>query len=365
MKDSIYVVDPSSKQTIRVSPTTFADLNVKERRDLQAWLMNRPDVLGEQLLLVTSEFDRFDKSERRLDLLLLDRNATLVVAELKLDVAGTLADQQAIRYAAFCSTMTMSDVVEQHARITGKSIENAVQGICEFLGTLELPELNGEPRVMLVAGTFSDQELTTTVMWLRRFGVDIACVELTPYRYPGDESNILLVPKTLIPLPEAHEYQISVERKGRTEIARQVRNGYSSFFKLVIEEYGALQPSVKGPTNPATQDYMSLHIGISQIHYEWKVRRRERFVDVCLDFENGDQSVNLDRLAKLLAACPDLADSFQPLTAFGDAWGRKWAQFAVRIPYTGALPGKAEATLAARTMKEIIDRTIDTVRSLS
>ena len=64
--------------------------------------MDRPEVLGEPLLLITSEFEESDK---RLDLLLLDRSARLVVAELKLDASGTLADQQAIRYAAFCSTI--------------------------------------------------------------------------------------------------------------------------------------------------------------------------------------------------------------------------------------------------------------------
>ena len=111
--------------------------------------------------------------------------------------------------------MTMADVVELYERSAGKSYEEGVEGICSFLGTGELPELNGEPRVMLVAGTFADQELTTTVMWLRKFGLDISCIELTPYRYPGDNSNILLVPKILIPLAEAREYQISVERKER------------------------------------------------------------------------------------------------------------------------------------------------------
>lgn len=356
-------MDPKTRTTIQVAPTTFYDLNVKERQDLQAWLMNRPEVLGEPLLLITSEFDRFDKSDRRLDLLLLDRNATLVVAELKLDVGGTLADQQAIRYGAFCSTMTMEDAVGLYERTSGRSQEEAIEGICEFLGTTDLPGLNGEPRIMLVAGTFNDQELTSTVMWLRKFGVDISCVELTPYRYPGDETNILLVPKTLIPLTEARDYQISVERKERTEISKNVRNGFSEFFRQVLVEYAKFSPDIKGPANPATQDYMSLHLGHGQIHYEWLVRRRAKFVDVALHFEATKSDINLKRLEIVLEALPNLSKEF-PYEMVSGPWGKRWAQLCFRIPYTGAMPTQHEAVLAGALMNDLVNQTIQVVRNL-
>lgn len=363
MRDPIYVVDPRTRSTLQVSPTSFYDLNVKERQDLQAWLMNRPEVLGEPLLLLCSEFDRFDKSDKRLDLLLLDKNASIVIAELKLDASGTLADQQAIRYAAFCSTMTMQDAVELHARTSGRTLEDAVNCIREFLQTADLPELNGEPRIMLVAGTFNDQELTTTVMWLRKFGVDISCIELTPYRYPGDESNILLVPKTLIPLAEARDYQIGVERKERTEIARRVQNAYSEFFSLVLHEYGALQPEVKAPKNPSNQDWMSIGIGVGQIHYEWVVRKRSKVVDVALHFENGKPEINLQRMEEVLNACAGLRESFTYELEAG-LWGKKWAQICLKVPYSGSMPDLEIAKQAALTMREFISRTLPAVRSL-
>lgn len=363
MRDPIYVVDPASKQTLKIGPTTFGELNVKERQDLQAWLMNRPEVLGEALLLITSEFDRFDKSDRRLDLLLLDRNATLVVAELKLDVAGTLADQQAIRYAAFCSTMLMTDVVDYYARTVGKAQEDAVEAICHFLGCNDLPELNGEPRVMLVAGTFADQELTATVMWLRKFGLDVSCIELTPYRYPGDEANILLVPKMLIPLAEAREYQVSVERKGRSETEHQVSNAYADFFRLVLGAWRRNDEMLKGPSNPSTQDYMQLNIGHGQIHYEWGVRRRKRDVIVALHFEAPDQGLNLQRLGEVLQSVPGLAERFSFSTLHGE-WGKRWAHFSVYIPFHGPAPSETEAELAATVMSELVAATLPTVRDL-
>lgn len=363
MKDPIYVIDPVSKQSTQVGPTHFSDLNVKERQDLQAWLMNQPEVLGESLLLITSEFDRFDKSDRRLDLLLLDRNATLVIAELKLDVAGTLADQQAIRYAAFCSTMTMDDVIDLYARSSGHSRESAIPSICAFLKTDELPELQGEPRIMLVAGSFADQELTATVIWLRKFGLEISCIELTPYRYPGDTHNILLVPKVLIPLAEAREYQISVERKERVETMRQVRNEFSEFFNHVLLAYATLNPEIKGPSNPSALTYMHLHMGHPHVHYEWLVLRRAKCIDVSLHFESPDLNTNVQRLQDVLERVPKLAERFCFRTTQGE-WRKRWTHFSVSIPYESARPGEAEALIAAKVMKELVDSTLGAVRSI-
>ena len=111
MSELLFIVDPVSKQLSPVEPVSFADIGVKERQDLEAWVTSHPLVLGEELLVITSEFDRFDRSDRRLDVLALDKNGYLVVIELKLDLSHSFADQQAIRYAAFCSTMTMDQVV--------------------------------------------------------------------------------------------------------------------------------------------------------------------------------------------------------------------------------------------------------------
>src|SRR5207245_1778874 len=112
MTDSLYTVDPAKKLLGAVEPVSLSEIGIRERADLEAWICNEPRVLGEDLLVVTSEFARFDRSDKRLDVLALDKDGVLVVVELKLELTGTPADQQAIRYAAFCSTMTMADAVE-------------------------------------------------------------------------------------------------------------------------------------------------------------------------------------------------------------------------------------------------------------
>lgn len=91
----------------------------------------------------TTEFGRFDKSKRRLDILALDREGTLVVAELKLDTSSSLADLQAVRYAAFCSTMQPADMVRELAAYEGLSQEDAEARVLEFMEAEELPDLDG------------------------------------------------------------------------------------------------------------------------------------------------------------------------------------------------------------------------------
>jgi hypothetical protein len=157
---------------------SFAELGVKERQHLEEWIKKNPAILGsDDLLLIASEYDRFDKSGKRLDLLALDRDGKLVIIELKRDAAKSLADLQAIRYAAFCSTLTFEDVVSLYSQFADFTAEKASETIQEFVKKPEF-KLDNKPRIILAAGGFDDQELTSCVLWLRNFGVDISCVEI-------------------------------------------------------------------------------------------------------------------------------------------------------------------------------------------
>jgi hypothetical protein len=169
MTDAIYLVDAKTKAPVRVERVSFASIGVKERQNLEQWVIAHPELMGEPLLVITDEFNRFDRSNKCLDVLAIDGNGVLVIIELKLDVAGSYADLQAIRYAAFCSTMTMQDVIELFTLHQGISKDDAEKALLEFLDRDELAELGDRPRVILAAGSIDDQEITSCVLWLRRF----------------------------------------------------------------------------------------------------------------------------------------------------------------------------------------------------
>ena len=64
-------------QTNSISPLevkSFSSLGFTERHHLQEWLEASPQALGEELLIIQKEFDGFDDTRERLDLLALDKD---------------------------------------------------------------------------------------------------------------------------------------------------------------------------------------------------------------------------------------------------------------------------------------------------
>lgn len=86
--------------------TTFGQMQLHERRDLQRLLRENISVIAPDTLVIAEEFGEWDESRRRVDLLGVDREANLVVIELKRTEDGGHMELQALRYADMVSTMT-------------------------------------------------------------------------------------------------------------------------------------------------------------------------------------------------------------------------------------------------------------------
>lgn len=193
----------------------FAALGLLERGDLQRLLRDHVDVIAPETLVISEEFSSWDRSDRRIDLLGIDRQARLVVIELKRTPDDSLADLQAVRYAAMVSKMTFDEVVETHRLYLNhrQRDEDAKSRLLEFLGWGDSSDgrLADDVRIVLAAADFSP-EVTSTVLWLNERDLDITCVRLQPYRL-GD--SVLLDVQQIIPLPEAADYQVQIRQKQR------------------------------------------------------------------------------------------------------------------------------------------------------
>lgn len=196
-----------------VIPTSLVGDGIRERQDLQRWIRDCPDGLGEKLLIIDEEFGNWEDSRRRIDLLAMDIDGNLVVVELKRTEDGGFQDLQAIRYAAMISAMTFDDVVDAHDRyLRRRGIQQSGrEAILEFLeaGQETTFEISSVPRIILVAQNFSI-EITTTVLWLVERGLDLRCVQVTPYRVPD---RLLLDFRQVLPLDQASEYQVRLRQK--------------------------------------------------------------------------------------------------------------------------------------------------------
>ena len=109
------IYEITSSEIRKLGQTTFSAAGIRERVDLQRLLRSNVDVISPDTLVVAEEFGRWDDSRRRIDLLGLDREANIVVIELKRTEDGGHMELQAIRYAAMVSTMTFEKVVDVYA----------------------------------------------------------------------------------------------------------------------------------------------------------------------------------------------------------------------------------------------------------
>ncbi len=204
-----------------VPETSFSAEGVLERQHLQAALKAQIDVVAPGCLVIAEEFSEWTGSRRRIDLLAVDRQANLVVIELKRTVTGEHMELQAIRYAAMVSTLRFRRAVEvfqQYLQDNEKALD-AEEQLLNFLGWDEPreDEFALDVRIVLAASDFSE-ELTTSVMWLNERKLDIRCVRLIPHRF---EDKILINVQKIIPLPESESYQIKIRQQ--SEERREAR----------------------------------------------------------------------------------------------------------------------------------------------
>lgn len=207
----ILVINKDKKLENIIEDSNFSKMGVWERTHMEEWIAERPDILGEELLTITTEYDGFDKSNKRLDILAVDKKGKLVVIELKRDVADTFVDLQAIHYAAYCSTHTLDDMVEIMADHHGKTEDEAEALIRDFIDDEEFIDFDNQPRIILVSNKFKEETLAA-VLWLRDFEVDITCVKLEAYEL---EEKIVVTPSVIVPLPEAKSFMVHREKKNR------------------------------------------------------------------------------------------------------------------------------------------------------
>jgi hypothetical protein len=226
---SIYTFEYQNTTISKLDAASFNSLGILERQHLQTALKNNIQAISSNTLIIAEEFCEWEDSNRRIDLLGIDRDGNIIVIELKRDATGAHMELQALRYAAMVSTMTFSQAVDIYQKYLGDS-KNAKDELREFLNWEEEKEAEfpKDVRIVLAAADFS-KEIATAVMWLNQKDLDIRCVRMKPYKL-GE--TVLLDIEQIIPLPEAQDYQIrvkqqaTIQKAAKTEIESDKRAKY-------------------------------------------------------------------------------------------------------------------------------------------
>ncbi|MAQ99688.1 MAG: hypothetical protein CMI00_04025 [Oceanospirillaceae bacterium] len=343
-------------QTNRINPVkikTFSELGFTERKHLQEWLAHQPDALGEELLIIQKEFDGFDDTRERLDLLALDKDGNLVIIENKLDDSGRDVVWQALKYASYCASLTKGQIVEIYQQYlhrylptieageplaqAGQAVDAATR-ICEFLDAPDLDEvklnLGNSQRIMLVAANFR-KEVTSTALWLLGQGISIQCFKVTPYAL-GEQ--LLINIDQIIPTPEAKELMIGINAKEAEEKTTEVvvKNRHTvrrEYWERALEAFQKSQCNLYDNISPSKDHWLSAGSGLSGCPYNLIFNKTELRVELWISRSATEENKFLFDF--LLGLKDDIE------TNFGDSleWMRLDEKKSCRIQYSCAADG--------------------------
>jgi hypothetical protein len=331
------LVDIPSGEVAQMDEITLASVGLQERKDLQEWITKHPDLIAPDLLLITTEFDRWEVRDQkvadRLDALFLDTSGAPVIVEFKRDKASDTVELQALKYAAYSSQLTLDELVEELAAKRGISADESREQLLQHAPALEDGGLRSV-KVLLVAGSFGPA-VTSVVLWLREYDIDIGCIEVSARSVPSSTQAVITA-RQLIPLPEAEDYLVRRRRKeqeeerAREEPAEWTWDGYKA-------RYPSDQLAIARRLFDELTDYVQEHQlpWTPALRYSWLGYKRP-----------GDYYVPLIKLrvegpidfAVKLPASPEQLRLDSPYPNLKDSWNQHSREWSWAIPSLDDVP---------------------------
>lgn len=282
----MYLIDKTRNRISKLDEKTFTELGFREREHLQEWLANNPDALGEDILILQKEFNGFNDTNERLDLLGVDKQGNLVVIENKLDDTGKDVTWQVLKYASYCSTLKKEHIRKIYQEFLDKQGkgENAEENLIDFFNANDFKEISlnsGQTqRIILVAGSFR-KEVTSTVLWLMNYKLRIQCFKATPYQF-GDQ--LFLNIEQIIPMKDAEDYVISMADKTQDDISTQeeLKSRHLlrlEFWKQLLKQASGKLSSFQN-TSPSKDNWVGVSAGISGVQLNFVISNYYARVEV-------------------------------------------------------------------------------------
>lgn len=296
----MYKIDKTLNRIEPLAEKSFSELGFKERQHLQEWLEHTPEALGEELLIIQKEFDGFNDTHERLDLLALDKDGNLVIIENKLDDSGRDVVWQALKYAGYCSNFSKAQVVEIYQSFlnkhggSGKAPPvDAKESIVDFLKAADFDEvtLNKSQRVMLVAAKFR-KEVTNTVLWLIGHGIPCQCFKVTPF---VSGAELFLNVEQIIPTPESAEFMIGMaakeaEEKATGDEVKKRDNFRIAFWEHLLEALESSGINIFQNISPGKEHWISAGSGVSGMPYSLILTKKVVRIELSIIRSSRDEN---------------------------------------------------------------------------
>jgi hypothetical protein len=235
----MYKLDKKKLQ--KIEKRSFKSLDFKES-EIEFLIKHNIAIFSEEeqsLLIIGQQV--INESKGRSDLICIDSDGNLVLFEIKRDRTDIERrsepfETQAIRYAATLANITtvneLVDLVfvsyiehnpdEFQLDKDQTPFELGIKLINEFLrANKALNNFNEKQRIILVAGEFDDQTLSS-VAWLNKNNLDISCFTLETYQV---NKETILLPKKILPLMSYNDFFVKIPSRSNGSSSRTATKG--------------------------------------------------------------------------------------------------------------------------------------------
>lgn len=329
----MYIVDKKSNSISEIKYKTFHDLGFKERANLQEWIAKNPSCLGEELLIIQKEFDGFNDTNERLDLLALDKKGALVIIENKLDDTGKDVTWQTLKYVSYCATLNVNQIIEIYQQYLDKyeKGEEAKSKLVNFFDGKPIDEISlndCDQRIILVAGKFR-KEVTSTAMWMINHGILVQCIKATAFQHNED---IFLDIEQIIPVKEAEDYMIKMADKAKETQSIQASNSKleilrKDYWSTLLDSYNKKSKEFQN-ISPSKDQWISCGSGVSGVTFSLVASTSYADVEVTIN-KGGNKRENEEIFNKLLEQKDEIEKEFGNKLL----WDRLEAKISCRISY--------------------------------
>lgn len=291
----MYLINPDKTSIKKLEEKKLSQLGVKERNHLQEWIASNPQALGEDLLIIQKEFNGFNDTNERLDLLALDKQGIIVVIENKLDDSGRDVTWQALKYASYCSNLTKDQIRNIFQDYLKKSLstESAEEKLAEFFEK-EYEEISlnmgAGQRIIMVAGKFR-KEVTSTVLWLMNYKIRIQCFKATPFVL-GEQW--FLTVEQILPIQGTEDFTIGMAEKTQEDISSQdvlkSRHHIRLDFWSEYIKYNNERNLLFKNSSPSKDNWIGTGIGITGVNINSVISKNYARIEIYINRGEKDEN---------------------------------------------------------------------------
>jgi len=228
--------------------------------------------------------------------LALDKNGNLVVIENKLDDSGRDVVWQVLKYASYCSQLTISEIKDIFGEyLKGiNTTESPDDILADFFENEDYEEkLNSDhssQRIIMVSGDFR-KEVTSTAMWLLTYGLKIQCFKASVAKL---DDNVFFDIEQIIPIKEAADYWISIAKKKQAELANEKELGNrhtrrEAFWAQLIKEMNK-HNNLCANLTPSKDQWIGVSLGISGVSINLVITQKSVRAEIYIN--RGTQQEN-------------------------------------------------------------------------